>query len=135
MVSLLAGRWHDRPHAPAPGTALCRLDDIADPGVKEVRFGTGRDAFSLIVVRSAGAVGAFLNICPHFQLPLNAPARPDRFLTADGSRLKCAHHLGLFDPVSGVCVDGPPLGDRLVAVPVVVDGGSVRIDSGLPGPA
>ena len=63
-------------HAAAAGSRLCSIDDVEDGGCLEVRC-RPEPAPSLLVLRSAGRAWAYLNVCPHFSLPLNA--RPGEF--------------------------------------------------------
>lgn len=47
--------------------------------------------------------------------------RKDAYLNAAGDRIVCAAHGALFEPDTGLCVQGPCLGQRLQALPFVVD--------------
>jgi ketohexokinase len=104
--------------------ALCRLDDLADPGsrglVLPVADGTDLAGF---VVRRGGDVFAYRNACPHTGAPLEW--RAHQFLDADGRFVQCALHGALFEPGDGRCVHGPCVGDALAAVPVAVRDGWV----------
>ena len=113
--------WSAHRHAPARGTRLCRLDDVKDGECLEVRFGEAPDALSLVVMRSAGQAWAYVNVCPHFSLPLNS--QPNAFLVTGERRVMCAYHCAIFRFDDGLCVEGPAEGLHLDAVPVhVVDG-------------
>jgi len=99
--------------------ALCRLDDI--PAERAI----GRDVavngrrIPLIVLRSAGAILAYLNSCPHVGVRLEW--RPDDFLDRAGERLQCSTHGALFEKTSGECVAGPCRGAFLVRIATRVD--------------
>jgi nitrite reductase/ring-hydroxylating ferredoxin subunit len=85
----LSSAWQVRPNAPQRGTFLITLDalDAVDEGVAiELRFGQGRMAFSMIVVKSRDGPRAFVNLCPHYSMPLDAGT--GRFLNANGM-LEC----------------------------------------------
>lgn len=97
--------WRRHPHAPAPGTALGRIEEIEDPGVRALSFGAGRRVFSMLLVRHGGTVRAFLDACPHAFLPLTW--RGGRVLSADGQRLVCSNHFAEFDAADGSPVSGP----------------------------
>ena len=97
--------WRRHPHAPAPGTALARVEEIEDPGVRPLSFGAGRRVFSMLLVRSGGTVRAFLDACPHAFLPLTW--RGGSVLSADGLRLVCSNHFAEFDAADGSPVSGP----------------------------
>ena len=117
--------WRRCTHAPAPGTELGPLDAIPDGQGREYAFGPDRDRFRMFVVRRGAEVFGYLNICPHFSLPLNY--RADQFTTRDGEIL-CSMHFALFRFDDGVCIDGACPGRTLDPVPVeVTPAGTVRI--------
>ncbi|WP_066817915.1 Rieske (2Fe-2S) protein [Sphingomonas mali] len=110
-----SGLWRTRPNAPLPGTLLGPLAEIPAGGAKEYRFGRGRSAFAMFVVRLAGGEArAYLNLCPHFSLPLNHA--PDQFIR-DGHIL-CMQHFALFRADTGACFAGAGEGRSLIPVPV-----------------
>ncbi len=92
------------------------LGDLPDPTAKELTFGPERGGFRMILVHWRGSLRAYLNICPHFSLPLNY--RPDQFLTPDADFLLCSMHFALFEPDTGRCIDGACLGHYLDPIPV-----------------
>jgi len=119
--------WRELPSAPSHGTLLSALEEIPEDGGREVVFGTGHEAFRVLLLRTAAGVFAYHNCCPHFSLPLNY--EPDTFHIFDGEILMCAHHTAMFKLATGECFDGPCAGTRLTAVPVAVVNGNVIIDS------
>lgn len=86
------------------------------------RFREGSRLFAGFVLRQGEAARGFVDSCPHAGWPL--AAMDDRYLTRDGRHLLCAGHGALFD-LSGSCVVGPCLGQRLSDWPVEVRGGEV----------
>ena len=109
------------PAQPPPGTALCRLSDIADPGAKGFLFREGEALFLGFVVRRAEGVTGFVDRCPHAGMPL--AMTPDRYLTREGDLILCASHGALFRIADGVCIGGPCAGAALRGWGVdVVDG-------------
>lgn len=112
--------WEGRPYAPEHGTLLGSLDDIADGACREYSFGLGIHAFRMFVIRRGTLAAAYLNLCPHYSLPLNH--RDGEFLTRDGNRIMCRQHLALFDIDTGQCLDGACEGQGLIAIPVTVSG-------------
>lgn len=118
--------WFERPNAPCPGTRLCGLYDVTETSGKGVRFGDGKQAFEMFLVRRGRAVAGYVNQCPHFKVVLNA--RPDSFINSEGV-IMCAWHYARFRPEDGYCFDGPCEGMSLVGVPVGVEGDTVRIGS------
>ena len=103
---------------------LCRVEDIPDGGARG--FAAAPGGFTgLFAVRRADAVHVYVNSCPHIGVPLDWA--PDRFLTADGSRILCATHGAEFEPGTGLCVHGPCMGEALEAVPARIENGAVFV--------
>ena len=117
--------WRRRPNAPGPGTRLCRLEKIPDGSGREFKFGEGPDPFRMVVFRAGENAWGYVNVCPHFWLPLNF--LPQKFLISGPGRVMCSHHSAIFRFEDGFCVDGPVKGGRLDPVPVEVVGNSVII--------
>jgi nitrite reductase/ring-hydroxylating ferredoxin subunit len=93
--------------------------------------GDGRD--SVLVLRWQGELRAWLNSCPHLEVPMQY--RKDRFMSADRQHIVCFAHGALFMPDSGLCVLGPCLGQSLRPQHVFVDEqGGVWLAARQPGP-
>ncbi|MDZ4381149.1 MAG: Rieske (2Fe-2S) protein [Parvibaculum sp.] len=110
---------------PLPGTALCALDEIDEPGAKGLALGEGTSRLDIFLIRKDDAVYAYLNRCPHAATRLDN--WPDRFLTQDETQILCGNHAALFRIEDGFCTSGPCAGKSLKAVPVEVSGGMVRV--------
>ena len=97
---------------------LCRLDEI-EPGRARGfdPLGSGRD--TVFALRTADGPRVWADRCPHLGTPL--PWRKDAYLNAAGSRVVCAAHGALFEPDSGLCVQGPCAGQHLLPVAFEVD--------------
>jgi nitrite reductase/ring-hydroxylating ferredoxin subunit len=117
--------WRTRPRAPLPGTALGPLEDIPDGDAKEFVFGRGTTVFSMFVVRRAGAVFGYLNICPHYSSPLNC--RAGEFMSEDKSHIRCTMHYAEFRIEDGYGVRGAAERCWLDPVPVHVEDGMILI--------
>jgi nitrite reductase/ring-hydroxylating ferredoxin subunit len=50
-----------------------------------------------------------------------------QFFTEDGRHLICLTHGAVYEPDSGLCVDGPCKGSSLYRLPVLVDQGEVVV--------
>ena len=111
------------PARPAPGTVLCRLDEIER--AKGFRFREDEAVFFGFVIRDGEAVRGFVDSCPHTGQPLSMLG--DRYLTKDGRWLFCTGHGALFRPADGVCVAGPCEGEGLSPWPVEVRDGAVVV--------
>ena len=117
--------WPDDPSALPPGSPLCDIDEIAEDSPTEVRVHDSPSAPSLLLFRLGGHVRCYVNLCPHFMLPLNA--QPKSFLMMSDNRIMCAHHCAVFQIEDGFCIDGPAKGACLEAVPVTISGSTVVI--------
>jgi nitrite reductase/ring-hydroxylating ferredoxin subunit len=106
------------PAQPPPGTRLCALADIAEPGAKGFFFRAGDQIFMGFVVRRDGEVRGFIDRCPHTGTPL--AAMPDRYLTREGDLIVCSTHGAMFRPKDGLCLAGPCEGRSLWPWAVVV---------------
>lgn len=118
--------WRLRPQAPETGTQLCAFDELPDGTSREFVFGVGLNAFRMFAIRRDRQVFAYVNLCPHYSLPLNV--RDNEFLSRDGSQIMCRRHLALFAIEDGLCTDGACVGSALDAVPLIVnDAGGIVI--------
>lgn len=108
--------WTDYSAAPAPGTVICRADDLG--GVRSLTVETDKGKFPLLVVATDQGIRAYVNACPHQYLPLNY--RGNQLLSADGTKLLCTAHGARFDIHTGHVVEGADCG--LDRVPVRVRG-------------
>ena len=117
--------WRRHRHAPAPGSVLGPADAIPDRAGREFRFGPAHEPFRMFVVRRGDTLYGYLNVCPHFSVPLNH--RPDAFTTPAGD-IQCTTHFALFRADDGVCIAGACPGRALDPVPIEVTAdGFVRI--------
>jgi nitrite reductase/ring-hydroxylating ferredoxin subunit len=111
------------PARPAPGTALCALADLADPGAKGFSFRAGEALFMGFVVRVEGEVFGYVDSCPHTGLPL--ANLTGGYLTREGDLVLCSTHGALFRRGDGACIAGPCVGQALTPWPVRVADGAV----------
>lgn len=121
------GVWRLMPRAPAPGTPLGPLTEIADGEAREYVFGRGVTVFSMFVARQGDRVFGYLNICPHYSSRLNC--RGGQFLNSDHTRIQCSAHFAEFRIEDGFCVAGAAEGCWLDPVPVHVENGIIRINA------
>ena len=102
---------------------LLSLESIPEGALAEVEVRLGEDAESLILYRQAGAVRAWLNVCPHAGRRLDWA--PGQFLKSREGLLVCAVHGASFELIGGECVAGPCRGQSLQPVAVRVLEGEV----------
>lgn len=113
--------WTDYRDAPAPGTVLARAADVPEGGTLTLTLG----AFPVLLVRGGAGLRAFVNACPHQFLPLDH--KGDRLISVDGTVVRCTNHSAGFDVATGEGVEGLGLGCALEAIPVVEEGGEIRV--------
>lgn len=72
---------------------------------------------TIFIVRIKGQLYGWRNACPHIN---GAPMawRKDAYLNAKGTHIACHAHGALFEPETGVCVQGPCMGKALQAVQI-----------------
>ena len=114
----------ENPARPPPGTLLCSLADLRDPGAKGFRFRHERSLFAGFIVRQGDRVAGYVDACPHNGWPL--ALMDDRYLTRDGDRIICAAHGAMFRPLDGLCVAGPCAREHLTPWPVILIDNEVR---------
>ena len=97
---------------------LLHLDDLPDGasrGFDPQRIGQD----TVLAVRRGRRLFAYADACPHHGTPM--AWRKDAYLNAAGDRIVCAAHGAQFEVDTGLCVLGPCLGERLQALPMIVD--------------
>ena len=107
------------------GTEICALGDLDEPGARGFTLGEGKARRDIFLVRTDGAVFAYVNRCPHANQTLGA--RPGRFLTMDETQIICGGHAALFRIEDGFCTSGPCTGEHLESIAVEVVDGVVRL--------
>lgn len=96
---------------------LCALAELPVGGARGFDpLGCGHD--TIFAVRRGGSVRVWADRCPHHGTPM--AWRKDAYLNAAGDRIVCAAHGALFEPDTGLCVQGPCLGESLRALPCML---------------
>jgi len=108
-----------------PEWPVCVESAVPDGGALEFEVGSGDWPLRGFLVRNAGTLRAFANICPHKRYPLNMVTHA--FRVPGEALLRCAHHGALFDPESGLCVAGPCAGRSLLRLELRLTGGKVLV--------
>ncbi|MDE2248554.1 MAG: Rieske 2Fe-2S domain-containing protein [Xanthomonadaceae bacterium] len=110
------------PVPPGAGQALCRVESVAEGSACAVDVVLADGAESLILLRRAGQLRAYLNICPHAGRRLDYA--PGQFLLTNDN-LICAVHGATFNQLDGLCIGGPCRGERLREVALQIRDGMV----------
>lgn len=116
--------WRDIPGAPAPGVHLVDSAAASEGAVVPVTLGEKPTEFRAIVLRLDGVARAYVNLCPHFRVPLAVTGR--EFTTSPGF-IWCGFHSAQFRQSDGHCVDGPAKGSGLIPIPVSEFDGAIVI--------
>jgi nitrite reductase/ring-hydroxylating ferredoxin subunit len=109
---------------------LCRVNEVADPGTRNVVLGEGEDELDIIIVQTKGTWHAYVNCCPHQFIPLET--FPNHFFTEDMKNLICSGHGARFELDTGACISGPCLGKKLDRLHIEEADGGVYLCEGLP---
>ena len=110
---------------------ICASDEIERGGARAFslsRFDASGETrpFPIVVIRTHGNdyVG-YVNACPHDGVWLNIGSGD--FFTQDRAFLKCGRHGATFEIDSGLCIDGPCVGDVLDRCKFTVDDGILTL--------
>jgi nitrite reductase/ring-hydroxylating ferredoxin subunit len=102
---------------------VARVADLAPGHTSKFVLQCGGREVEAFVVNHGGAFYAYVNRCCH--IPMTMDWVENQFLTEDCAHIQCATHGALYEPTSGECIAGPPVGQCLTAVPIVVRDGMI----------
>src|ERR1043166_478312 len=102
---------------------VARLGELQPGQTKKFLLRCGDREEECFVVNHDGALYAYVNRCCH--VPMTMDWIDNQFLTEDKQFVLCATHGACYQPDTGECVCGPPVGKFLTAVPLTVRGGDV----------
>jgi len=106
--------------------AVCRCDEVPDPGCREFELQVGETTINGFVVHWRGEWYAYQNSCPHTGVSLNW--LPDQFFDPGLEYIQCGLHGALFQPLDGLCIYGPCLGRSLEHLSVMLQAGEILVD-------
>jgi nitrite reductase/ring-hydroxylating ferredoxin subunit len=109
----------------AHGRVIARVEEMQPGSVKKFWLICRKYRIDGFLVNYRGDFRAYVNRCRHMTTPLDFVRY--QFLTEDGRHLICMTHGALYDPMSGVCVEGPCKGLSLYPLPVLVEGGEILV--------
>lgn len=108
-----------------PGDALCRLDELENPGSRGFVMLRDGEEEEIFIVRDGEEVFGYVNVCPHRFLPLNW--KPNVFLNFQKTRILCVVHAATFDMRDGSYLGGPCPGQDLETVPLRIENGVILL--------
>ncbi len=101
-------------------------EDLKEGATHKFTFekeGIRREGF---VLRHEGKVVAYENLCMH--LPLSLNYGDNQFFTRDKRHLVCQTHYALYEPATGLCVQGPCEGAKLRRLEISLSEGTIWLD-------
>ena len=102
---------------------ITRVDDIAEgQAIKFPLVLNGRNSEGFLT-RYQGRLVAYENRCRH--LPLKLDFGTGKFFTEDSEHFICQTHNAIYEPLTGLCVQGPCVGDSLKPLQIEIVGGDV----------
>lgn len=107
------------------GRVIARVDEMRPGSVKKFWLICRKYRIDGFLINYRGDFRAYVNRCRHMTTPLDFVRY--QFLTEDGRHLICMTHGALYDPASGLCVEGPCKGLALYPLPVLVEGEEVLV--------
>ncbi len=107
------------------GRVIARVEEMRPGSVKKFRLICRKYRVDAFLVNYQGTFHAYVNRCRHMATPLDFVRY--QFLTEDGRHLVCLTHGALYEPDSGLCVEGPCKGLALYRLPVLVEQGEVLV--------
>jgi len=99
-------------------TVVARLDDLAPGETKKFLLDCAGREVEAFLLNHAGRLYAYVNRCRHIAMTMDWVE--NQFLTEDRAFIQCATHGACYQPTSGECVSGPPLGKFLIPVPLTI---------------
>lgn len=107
------------------GRVIARVEEMGPGSVKKFWLICQDHRVDGFLINYRGDFHAYVNRCRHMTTPLDFVRY--QFFTEDGRHLVCLTHGALYEPDSGLCVDGPCQGLSLYQLPVLVDRGEVLV--------
>jgi len=107
------------------GRVVARVEEMNSGSVKKFWLICRNYRVDGFLINYQGQFHAYVNRCRHMTTPLDFVRY--QFFTEDGRRLVCMTHGALYEPDSGLCVEGPCKGLSLYPLPVRVDQGEVLV--------
>lgn len=107
------------------GRVIARADEMGPGSVRKFWLICEKNRVNGFLINHQGNFHAYVNRCRHMETPLDFVRY--QFFTEDGRHLICLTHGAIYDPSSGLCVEGPCKGLSLYRLPVLIDQGEVLV--------
>ncbi|MBI4635036.1 MAG: Rieske (2Fe-2S) protein [Candidatus Rokubacteria bacterium] len=109
----------------ASGEWRCAATDVPPGRTAKFRLECAGRTLEGFIVNHDGRYHAYVNRCAHVGTPLDL--WPNEFFTEDGRALICATHGAIYEPATGLCTEGPCVGDALDPLPLRRDGDTLIV--------
>lgn len=107
---------------------ICPLTELTDPGCFAFTLNVGEQEVAGFVLLWQGRLRAYRNSCPHTGVTLNWAE--DQFFDVEQHFIQCSMHGALFQPLDGLCLHGPCVGEQLTPLDVKLVDGQVILTEG-----
>lgn len=109
-----------------PGQTIAQSDELRRWPTKKFKFQEGPHTVEAFLVRFGERIFAYRNQCRHISLSLDW--MENEFFDKSERLLMCRNHGALFEPESGLCIDGPCRGSSLFPVEIdCAETGEIRL--------
>ncbi len=98
------------------------IDDFPENSTHSIKAGH----LSLLIVRRAGQVFLYENLCPHTRETLDPEG--GSLAISNGLLIQCQRHAAEFIAETGECLAGPCQGETLNAIPFTLSRGDIYLD-------
>ena len=107
------------------GRVIARVQEVEPSSVRKFWLICQQYRLDCFLVNHRGDFHAYINRCRHMTTPLDFVR--NQFFAEDGKHLVCLTHGAVYEPDTGLCVDGPCEGLSLYRLPVTVEEGNVLV--------
>ncbi|MFI5394861.1 MAG: Rieske (2Fe-2S) protein [Candidatus Binatia bacterium] len=107
----------------AGGIIVARVGELAPGRTKKFFLRCHDREEECFLVNHRGTLYAYINRCCH--VPMTMDWIDNQFMTEDKRYILCATHGACYQPDTGECIVGPPLGKFLTSVPLAIRGEAV----------
>jgi nitrite reductase/ring-hydroxylating ferredoxin subunit len=104
---------------------LATVQELETAGTIRFKYrdeGIEREGF---LVYFKNQVAAYENVCRH--IPLSLDNGDGQFFSQHGTHLLCHTHGATYDPLSGICIEGPCVGASLKRISVKVEDDAIML--------
>ena len=107
------------------GRIIARDGELAHGAVMKFWLICEKYRIDCFLLNDGGSYHAYINRCRHMATPLDFVR--NQFHTDEQRHLICMMHGAIYEPHSGLCVDGPCKGLSLYRLPVLVEQGEILV--------